>query len=261
MPIIIGSAWDADIVQSIARMMPTDKARKWEVQAGHLFFKHRRAAYHRSCIEQCYARMIGEMPKHFKETPIEEGTNSSYAGPLLEIMLFHMDSFFEAERSGYDFVLNCLRTAELFKDSTPKSFRKFYDKETKSPNTYPCDYPHLRSELISFWENTGLRLTEYRDCLTHFLTLSGATWQHAVNMRWLNGSWKAAFELPDNPKETSLSSLTFDLRLDARDVCSQLNRETDNFLRRLMAICAERWNVTPGENQNRQMTVVIRLGE
>src|SRR5574337_787512 len=120
MPIILKSDWDSQMVLAVAKAMPSEKARKWEVQAGHLFFKHRRASYHLECIKKCYLKIIGEMRSNPNAMQPEEGDNSGYAGPLAEVMLFHLDGFFEAERSAHDFVTTCLGGAKILKDP-PKS--------------------------------------------------------------------------------------------------------------------------------------------
>lgn len=240
MPIILTSDWDSHTVSSIAKQMPIGQARKWEIQAGHMFFKHRRATYHHACIEKCYSKMIGAMQAQFTGQNIEGGTHSPYAGPLLEVMLFHLDGFFEAERSGYDFFLPCLCTAGFFQ-TVPSSFNEFYKNKTKKPYAYPSEPPDLGSELINFWANTGLRTRDYRDCLTHTLSLSGPTWQHAMNMKRSKGAWTANFHLPDNPEVKSYPLLTFNSNLDALNVCTQLNQETDNFLKKLMDACCKKW--------------------
>lgn len=254
MPITLTSDWDSQMVLSIAKNMPSDKAKKWETQAGHMFFKHRRATYHRACIEKCYTKMIEEMQGCFKEKQIEEGVHSSYAGPLAEVLLFHLDGFFEAERSGHDFVMNCLSTAGLLK-KPPSSFNTFYKNKTKNPNAYLSDPPDLSPVLMEFWQDIGLRTRDYRDCLTHYLSLGGPTWQHAVNMKWSKELWTATFHLPDNPEANSYSSLTFDSNLDALGVCTHLNQETNSFLKKLMDACGKKWGANTYAGQDAQITL------
>src|ERR1019366_4682769 len=58
MPIILSPDWDSHMISIIAKKMPSDKAKQWEIQAGHMFFKHRRATYHLRCIKECYAKCL-----------------------------------------------------------------------------------------------------------------------------------------------------------------------------------------------------------
>ena len=58
----------------------------------------------------------------------------------------------------------------------------------------------VERELTDFWVRDGKRTKAYRDCFLHFATLAGATWQHHVNMRFVNGAWRASLELPSNPE-------------------------------------------------------------
>src|ERR1039458_3250899 len=205
--------------------------------------------------------MLEKMPTSFDGRQLEECTNSSYAGPLAEILLFHLDGFFEAERSGHNFVMVCLRTAGQLKNP-PSSFHDFYKSETQRSGTYPSDPPELGAELCAFWAGTGQRTKGYRDCFNHHVSLAGPTWQHAVNMKWTNESWKATLHLPDNPEAQSHKAFTFDANLDALDVCTQLNLETERFLKRLMKACANKWDANADESQDVQITLHnIKLGD
>jgi hypothetical protein len=261
MPVILTSDWDSRVILAIAKKMPRDKAKRWETHAGHMFFKHRRAIYHRQCIQKCYAKMLEEMPVNPGGRRFEEGTNSSYAGPLAEVLLFHLDGFFEAERSGHDFVLSCLRTADLLR-TAPSSFHKFYESETRQHGTYSSEPPELGAELTTFWAKIGQRTKDYRDCFSHYVSLAGPTWQHAVKIKWTNGSWKATLCLPDNPDAKSHKAFTFDANLDALGVCTQINVETERFLKRLMEVCAKKWEANADVIQDTQITLHnIRLGD
>ncbi len=259
MPVIVSSAWDTQAVTAIANKMPPDKATRWEIQSGHMFFKHRRATYHQHCITKCYTEMVGEMPKYFQKDELQEGLNSSYSGPLSELMLFHLDAYFEAERSGHDFILSCLRTAGLLM-SAPSSFHDFYLSETKQPSKHSTKPPELAAELMKFWIGTGQPTKEYRDCLSHFASLSGPTWQHAVNMKWSGGSWTAALYLPDNPEAKSDTKFTFKHNLEALAVCTRLNYETNNMLRNVMKACAEKWGASTTTQDHRTTIRNVHIG-
>ncbi|MDD8027297.1 MAG: hypothetical protein PHI34_12365 [Acidobacteriota bacterium] len=251
MPIIIKSDWDSQAVLAVSKRMPAEKMRKWETQAGKMFYKHRRATYHRYYIEKCYSFFINEMPTALGGPLPTEGANSSYVGPLAEVALFHLDGFFEAEKSAHDFVLSCLRTADVLNASAPDSLHEY----SKHPGNYHCDPVEAERLLMSFWNKFGQPTKNYRDCFNHFVSLSGPTWQHEVNMRWRNGSWKAALYLPDNPEIKSYSKFTFGKYLDALEICANINDNTKDFLRLLMKICSTKWNASIENSEHFQFTI------
>lgn len=254
MPIILTSNWDSRAVLTIAESMPVDKKEKWEIQAGKMFFKYRRATYHLRYINQCYQKMMSEMPLTAGGKQFEESDNSSYAGPLAEVLLFHLDGFFEAERSAHNFVLSCLSTADIL-EGAPNSLHDFYKKASQKPDVYLTNPSEVKESLLTFWKKTGLRTKEYRDCFNHSVSLSGPTWQHAVNMQWENRSWKVSFHLPDNPTSNSYRLFMFDKKLDALKVATEINEETDRFLRLLMATCSTKWNAEVGDSPQEQFTL------
>ncbi len=226
-----------------------------------MFFKHRRAIYHVRCIKTSYKRMIAETTRSIPTQNMEEGLNSGYSGPLVEILFFQVDGFFEAERSAHNFILSTLTTAGLLK-SAPSSLHDFYNKAKKEPGSYLI-HPHdeIEDQLTAFWEKHGERTKDYRDCFSHFAALSGATWQHNVNMIWANGSWNADFELPDNPATKSYKSFTYDLRLDALQVCTEISKETTKLLDVLMNICLVKWNAKLDKNQVRSEVRNVRISD
>lgn len=261
MSILLTSDWSSNAISEISKSMPEQKARKWELQAGHMFFKHKRAAFHLESINDCYLKMTKSMYATFNCQIIEKNTHSSYSGPLIEILLFHLDGFFEAQRAASDFILNCLATAEIFK-SIPSSFEAFYKNKSKNPKCYPCYSPALSIELLDFWTKTGSITKAYRDCFTHFFSFSGPTWQHAMNMKCINGEWKATFYLPDNPQGKSYAALKFDSNLDALTLCKKLHNESDNLVKKLMDTCLSKWNVNNNNNKDFTLTLKnIKLGD
>jgi hypothetical protein len=213
-----------------------------------MFFKHRRSRYHRMSVESCYRAMLADMPNHIPERDLAEGLHSSYSGQASELLVIHLDAYFEAERSCHDFILACLRSANLL-PSGPSSFHEFYNAEQKSPGKFSANASDLRGQLLSFWKATGQPIKDYRDCLNHFLSLSGSTWQNAVNMKWQRGAWHATLLMPDNPAEKSARRFSYEGNIDAGALCARLNLETEQFLRQLMHQCLRKWDarITPGE--------------
>ena len=78
MPIVLGDSWEQQVVRAIAGKMPQEKAKRWETQAGRMFFKHCRARFHVDCVENAYKAMIGETSRLI--TKVEEGLNSGTQG-------------------------------------------------------------------------------------------------------------------------------------------------------------------------------------
>lgn len=254
MPIVLSPDQDSKTIIAIAAKMPSDKARKWETQAGRLFFKHRRAAYHFNNIRDCYSKMITEMPTLLDALPPIEGDNSSYSGPLSEALFFHLDGFFEAQRSSHDCVLAYLRTADLL-TNIPHSMNDYIKRSVKNPGKFPTDPPDLETKLVSFWEKTGSRVKSYRDCFNHYVSLSGPTWQQAVNMRWSIDSWVPKFYLPDNPECNSFDSFKFDLKIDALELSSSLHKATRELIEFLASACMLKWHADLTKDGATQFTL------
>jgi hypothetical protein len=204
-----------------------------------------------------YDRMIGQLRVPTTLPENSESVFSSYAGPELEELYYDLDSFFEAIRATHDASLSCLGSAGLLKNP-PNSLHAFQKKEF---GKVPDRDSEINGFLIDFWGATGSIAKDYRDCLTHFVSFSGPTWQHAANAVWNCGKWNLSVVLPDNPKANSYSKLRFDGCIDALSLCSRINHETNSFLNETLTRCAKKWNAKIQQESSSSMTLTnVRIG-
>lgn len=254
MPIVLSSSWEAAAIASIGAKMPAAKARAWQQTAGRFLFKHRRCGHHVRHISELYEKMGSAVRTSIKISDPDEDVFSGYSGPLLEELYYNLDGFLEAMRSAHDSSLSWLSSANLLLEP-PHSFHDFqktHAKQSTNPNT--CDKA-LRDVLVSFWSTTGKVTKEYRDCLSHYVSLSGPTWQHSANAVFKQGTWTFSIHLPDNPQARTYSALEFTGRVDALSLCQRLHEESEVFVRAVLTRCAEKWQTGPIDMSSTRMTV------
>jgi hypothetical protein len=234
--------------------MSPAKARAWQHTAGRFLFKHRRSGHHLHQISLLYLRIIDAVRTSIKVTQPDEIVHSGYSGPLLDELYYNLDSFFEAMRSTHDASLSCLSSAGLLRDA-PHSLHDFYKKHEKQSNSSTMNSSPIHEILVTFWKVTGSATKDYRDCLAHYVSLSGPTWQHSANAVWRQNSWTLSLYLPDNPQARSYNTLTFVARVDALTLCKKLHQETEQLARAILIQSAEHWQVGPIDTSTIQMTV------
>lgn len=242
MIIVPDQTWDVLAVEAIAAKMEESKRHSWRLQSGKVFFKHRRALYHLEAAQEAVRKMVGAMQ------PVRLGdggsvVNSSYSGPLSELLFFHLDGFLEATRAAYDALMSLLISAKVVRHDSPSSINAFVDVIRNAPNRAKTDPPEITDLLLKFWGDTGEQAKDYRDCFTHHVTLSGPTWMVAVMMIGRATGWTPYVPWPDNPDARSYAKFTFDKRLDAVAYCNEVHRQSDAFLRKLVSQCLVKWDV------------------
>lgn len=261
MPIVLSQSWEAQAILSVGAQMSATKARAWQQTAGCFVFKHKRCGYHLREIERMYARMHDVVKASIAISQAQESVFSSYAGPLLEDLYFNLDGFFEAMRSAHDASLSCLGSANLLKNP-PNSLNAFRKNQERQSSHTEAARSAVRELLLDFWQSTAQSVKDYRDCLAHYISLSGPTWQHAANAKWNQGSWNLTVLLPDNPEARTYDALSFESRLDALAVCRRLHQETDAFVISVLNQTAKHWNVDPATTNTIQITAAnVRIGE
>jgi len=78
----------------------------------------------------------------------------------------------------------------------------------------PALPPGLRTCLEKSWSEVGKRVTQYRDCLQHYVPVAFGI--SSVHMQRLSSSiWSVSAWLPDNPEARSQSEFQYSARLDA----------------------------------------------
>lgn len=227
-------------ILAIGERMGNPKRQYWEAEAGKVIFKHFRAAYHLNSLMQCYSSISAAK---LDEIGRPNGCCfSSYLGPFGQLLFFHIDAFFEAEKSAHDFLLACLGSAGVL-ISPPNSLHDFYKKTNKGVN-FSADPLEIVGILTSGWTTVGNLTKAYRDCFAHFISLCGLTWQTAINVKWINGTWKVNLYLPDNPESRSYERLKFNKNIDAYECCMNIFKNTERVLESAIKICLKKWKTS-----------------
>ena len=74
--------------------------------------------------------------------------------------------------------------------------------------------PAVRDDLIASWERYGKNLTDYRDCIQHYVPVDFGL-ASSFMKQVLPGVWSASARIPDNPQARSKSAFRFTRKLDA----------------------------------------------
>ena len=261
MPVVLSQSWEGALISAVGAKMSAVKARGWQQTAGRLVFKHRRAHHHLHYFAGLYRQMLEAVRSSIPTRQSQEPVSSGYAGPLLEELYFNLDGFFEAVRATHDASLSCLGSAGLLLHP-PSSLHDFFKKRDAKSNDSGTVAPIVKGMLLDFWRTTGSVAKDYRDCLSHYVSLSGPTWQHGANARWAHGQWTMTIELPDNPTARTYGALTFNSRLDAFILCQRIHRETDALIRAVLGKIAEQWQLDSISSRPSEMTVTnVLIGE
>ncbi len=91
----------------------------------------------------------------------------------------------------------------------------------KSHNKMPSE---LRQRLSKSWEQFGVPLTDYRDCLHHYVPIDFGL-ASAFMRRHSTGAWTTMIRIPDNPESRSKRRFTFNLNRDALTYAWELANE------------------------------------
>ncbi len=254
MPIILSQSWEATAIAAVGNKMPAEKAFGWQQMAGRYVFKHRRCEHHLCQMDELHEKMHLAVRASVRVLNSREDVFSSYAGPLLDEFYYNLDGFFEAMRASHDASLSCLSSANLLLNP-PNSLHRFYTKSTGKSEAISTDGEALlRNRLVTFWDSTGKIVKDYRDCLNHYLSLSGPTWQHSANAAFHENVWTLSIHLPDNPETYRYNLFKFALQIDARSFCRKLYEDSDRLLHEILLQCADKWDVRSFEGVPTQMT-------
>jgi hypothetical protein len=121
---------------------------------------------------------------------------------------FEFDAVITAARRAYDSCRYLLwRIWGPAKSSVPSSFSRTI------PLCRKLD-PAVRDNLISSWDRYGRRLTDYRDCIQHYVPVDfglATMFMKQVIPR----VWSASARIPDNPEARSKPAFRFTRHLDA----------------------------------------------
>ena len=115
--------------------------------------------------------------------------------------------------------------------SVPASFEKTLIKCNRLPSA-------LAERLNMSWSRFGKKLTDYRDCIQHYISID--FWSSTVLMKRLQGGvWSTSLWIPDNPEAKSKGKFKFEERIDSLtygwnvtsemlDIVSAIKKEVQN---------------------------------
>jgi len=162
--------------------------------------------YHCHTLAEHYAR-IGTAFAEMTRLPGYSGSAgpvhfSSHPEPYIEF-----EAFIGAARRSLDTTRYLLwRRFGNRRGSTPRSLEALLGTEIALP-------PELRARLELIWGQHGVPLTNYRDCIHHYVPIDRGMASAQMN-RLPSGIWTTNVFIPDNPEARSHRDFTFDLRRD-----------------------------------------------
>jgi hypothetical protein len=93
------------------------------------------------------------------------------------------------------------------KDSMPRSLERLLKMRTNMPEA-------LHERLATSWQKFGVSLTNYRDCIHHYVPVEFGL-ASAITRRHSSQAWMTTIWIPDNPEARSKNQFTFGLHRDA----------------------------------------------
>jgi hypothetical protein len=131
---------------------------------------------------------------------------------------YEFDALITAARRTYDSMRHVVWSNYGSKGSTPRSLTAtLRDCGTRIPAT-------LRDRLEESWDRYGKKLTDYRDCIQHYVSLDFAM-ASIVMRRISNGPCTAFVRIPDNPETRSRRDFQYKLDLDAQTYGWEIAKE------------------------------------
>lgn len=152
--------------------------------------------YHDICN---FAFRIHQMIPRKDRTFLLQGQSEAY---------YEFDALITAARRTYDSLRYILWN--IFgsnRDSVPRNFPKTLELCDKIPEV-------LRNRLFKSWSDHGKKLTDYRDCIQHYVNVSFGI-ESALLRQDDGGTWSVLLRIPDNPEVKSKQHFEYIYDLDA----------------------------------------------
>lgn len=159
--------------------------------------------YHFLNLAERYANVT----RSYTQAGFPEGTRIVQYGSQHE-PYYEFEALVTTARRAYDSARYILwKEFHTGTGSTPASFID----TLKNCKSIPAS---LRDRLETSWSNFGEKITDYRDCIQHYVPMG--TRLPAARMEKLNGQvWSAMLLVPDNPDARSAQQFRYDKEIDA----------------------------------------------
>lgn len=177
--------------------------------------------YHCAQLAKLYARLAGgygsKVQTHDLRSQYDSKHDCYWSAERPE-PYFEFESLVTAVRRTYEYARFIIwRAFSGRSESTPRSFVKTLASCKKLPQD-------LRFRLESSWEQYGKKVAEYRDCIQHYVCISGVI--PLLRMNQLDdGIWACTAQIPDNPEARSHRSFKYDANIDALKYGWQVTEE------------------------------------
>ena len=173
----------------------------------HLAYLLGALSYHCQRLAELYAQIavryceITQIPGHSDSNDV--ATFGYQTEPYYEF-----EALVGAARRSYDSIRYVLwQRFGPRKGSTPRSLETLLKARSDIPET-------LHKRLTTSWQNFGVPLTHYRDCIHHYVPVDFGL-AYAFMRRHPLRAWTTTIRIPDNPEIRSKNGFTFALGRDA----------------------------------------------
>ncbi len=181
--------------------------------AYHIGYLVGAVAYHCERLAELYAAICRQFVAFGGKTIKSDHTTFGYQmEPYYEF-----DSAVTAARRAYDVSRYLLWRRFGGGGSTPSSFAKRLGACARLPDD-------LKARLDTSWREVGERITEYRDCLQHYVPIDFGLASASMEKRD-GGFWSVRIRIPDNPETRSKEAFTYGRDLDALGYCRSVAEE------------------------------------
>ena len=183
--------------------------------------------YHCTRLAELYAGVVNQFARMTRISGFGNETAASFghqAGPYYEF-----DALLGAARRCYDSTRYLLWKKFGSKGTMPSSLARLL---ASGPDLLPAPLFELLSDS---WQNHGVALTAYRDCVHHYVPVDDVL-ASASMLRMPSGIWTARMRIPDNPEARSRDRFKFAKNIDALTFCWVL---ADEILKVVRAVVAE----------------------
>lgn len=140
---------------------------------------------------------------------------------------YEFEALVTAAKRAYDATRYVLwRQFGPLKGSVPSSFDRTIIKLPRLP-------AELRHRLEQSWENYGVHLSDYRNCIQHYVPLGGPAPFTTIIRK--NGLLMMIARIPDNPEARSDAKFTYVRGLDALDYGWKVANEVFDIAKAILA--------------------------
>lgn len=183
----------------------------------HLQYLLGAVGYHCQQLAELYAQValryseISQIPGHGDKS--DAGTFGYQTEPYYEF-----EALVGAARRSYDTLRYLLwQRFGNTKGSTPRSLEALLKTNNQIPE-------QLQKQLKASWDGYGVLLTQYRDCIHHYVPVDFGL-ASAFMRRHASRAWTTTIRIPDNPEARSKKRFSFILGRDALTYAWELSDE------------------------------------